>query len=49
MNNGYQNIRAEREPQIKTMLRDYKSLTGTLRQQLVDLGLKLQKTENIID
>lgn len=41
MNNGYQNIRAEREEQIKTMLRDYKSLTGTLRQQLVNLGFKI--------
>ena len=40
-NNDYQNIRAERERQIKTMFRDYKSLSGTLRQQLVDLGFKI--------
>lgn len=40
-NNDYQNIRAEREHQIKTMFRDYKSLSGTLRQQLVDLGFKI--------
>lgn len=40
-NNNYQNIRAERERQIKTMFRDYKSLSGILRQQLVDLGFKI--------
>ena len=41
MNNGYQNIRAERERKIKTMLIGYKSLTGTIRQQLVDLGFEI--------
>ena len=41
LNNGYQNIRARREKQIKTMFKDYKSLTGTLRQQLVELGFKI--------
>ncbi len=40
-NNDYQDIRAERERQIKTMFRDYKSLSGTLRQQLVDLGFNI--------
>lgn len=41
ISNGYQNIRAERERQIKTMFRDYKSLSGTLRQQLVALGFEI--------
>lgn len=41
LNNGYQNIRERREKQIKTMFKDYKSLTGTLRQQLVELGFKI--------
>ena len=40
-NNNYKNIRAEREHQVKTMFRDYKSLSGTLRQQLVDLGFRI--------
>lgn len=40
-NNDYKNIRAEREHQVKTMFRDYKSLSGTLRQQLVDLGFSI--------
>lgn len=40
-NNDYRNIRAEREQQIKTMFRDYKSMSGTLRQQLVDLGFTI--------
>lgn len=41
MSNRYQNIRAGREQQIKTMFKDYKSLTGTLRQQLAELGFKI--------
>ncbi len=41
ISNGYQNIRDERERQIKTMFRDYKSLSGTLRQQLVALGFEI--------
>lgn len=41
VNNDYQNIRAERERQIKTMLRNYKSLSGTLRQRLIDFGFKI--------
>ena len=40
-NNDYQNIRADRERQIKTMFRDYKSLSSTLRQQLMDLGFNI--------
>ena len=40
-NNEYQNIRAERKKRIKTMFRDNKSLPGTLRQQLFDLGFEV--------
>lgn len=44
--NSYKNIRQKRTKQVKTMLKDYKSMTGPLRQQLADIGLKITSEEN---
>ena len=36
--NNYQGLTAERIETIKNLLKDYKTMSGTLRQQLMDLG-----------
>lgn len=40
-NNDYQKIYEQREKEIKNMFRDYKTMSGTMRQQLQDLGLEI--------
>ena len=40
-NNDYQNIRDERENMVKTMFKDYKTLSSTMRQQLLEMGFEV--------
>lgn len=39
--NMYENIREEKEKAIKSMFKDYKSLSGMMRQQLKDIGFEV--------
>ena len=39
--NGYRNIGDERERIVKTIFKDYKNLSGTVRQQLQELGFEI--------
>ena len=40
-NNDYKSISVKREEQIKAMFKGYKTLSSTLRQQLIDLGFDI--------
>ena len=40
-NNDYQNVAEERERVVKTMFKDYKTLSSSMRQQLQELGFEI--------
>lgn len=40
-NNAYQNTADERERIIKTLFKDYKTLSASMRQQLLELGFEI--------
>lgn len=42
-NNEYRNIRDERENVVKKMFKDYKTLSSTMRQQLLELGFEVNE------
>ncbi len=39
--NDYQNIRDERERTVKVLFKDYKTLSASMRQQLLELGFEI--------
>lgn len=39
--NDYQNIRDERERTVKILFKDYKTLSASMRQQLLELGFEI--------
>ena len=40
-NNDYQNVAEDRERVVKTMFKDYKTLSSSMRQQLQELGFEI--------
>ena len=42
-NNDYREVTAQRKDAVKKLLKDYKTMSGTLRQQLTDLGIEIKE------
>lgn len=42
-NNDYQNVHEYREKAVKNMFRDYRTMSGAMRQQLQNFGFKISE------